>query len=131
MFKSKSCNVEGCNNPRWGGGKCKQHTSFSPIPSKRSSNNRQGGEEMKMFFLKIWKKRPHKSELDGTFLGNEPLTLFFHHILPKSKYPDLAFEEENIILLTSDQHASVEANPYKYEKINYIREKLKFKFNII
>lgn len=133
-FKSRPCEVEGCDKPRWSGGKCKQHTPFTPIPpgrwTKKSSNIRQGGDEMKMFFLKIWNKRPHKSEIDGTWLGNEPLSIFFHHILPKNKYPELAFEEENIILLTGDQHSSVEANPYKYEKINYLREKLKLKFNI-
>lgn len=134
MFKSRPCEVEGCNKPRWSKGKCIDHNSFAPMPpsrwTKRSSSNRQGGDKMKMFFLSIWEKRPHKSEIDGTFLGHEALSIFFHHILPKKKYEELAFEEENIVLLTAEQHDSVELNPQKYEKINYLREKLKLKFNI-
>lgn len=133
MIKSKECKVEGCTNPIWSGGKCKHHIPPSMGLKQKAYPKRckQGGDEMKMFFLKIWGKRPHYSEIDGTPLGSEPLTLFFHHIMGKKKYPELAFEEENIILLSWDQHSSVEANPYKYEKINYIREKLKLKFNIL
>ena len=84
--------------------------------------------EMKKFFLQIWKKKPHYSEVSGTYLGSEPLTIFFHHILPKEKYPKAAFDEENIILLTFDEHTTVENDIYKYEKINEKRELLKQKY---
>lgn len=82
------------------------------------------------FFLQIWKKRPHKSEISGEFLGNEPLTVFFHHILPKEKYPLGALDEENIILLTLQEHDQVEMDMYRYEEINTRREKLLIKYDL-
>jgi hypothetical protein len=85
---------------------------------------------MRGLFLEIWKKRRHVSEISGKSLGGEPLTVFFHHILPKDKYPQAQYDEENIILLTLEEHDTVEANMYKYEKINYIRVKLLLKYDI-
>ncbi len=83
-------------------------------------------------FKEIWKERPHKSEISGTYLGKEALSLYFHHILPKSKYPQFRNLKENIILLTANEHANVESDIYRYEKINEIREYLvnKYKLNI-
>lgn len=87
--------------------------------------------EMQLFFLSIWKKRPHKSEISGESLGNEALSIFFHHILEKNKYPEACLDEENIILLSFQEHQNVENDMYKYEKINKKREQLKIKYNII
>ena len=84
--------------------------------------------EMKKFFLQVWNKKPHYSEVSGAYLGSEPLTIYFHHILPKEKYPKAAFDEENIILLTFDEHTSVESDMYKYEKINEKRKYLLEKY---
>jgi len=81
------------------------------------------------FFLQIWGKRPHFSEVSGDFLGNEPLTIFFHHILPKEKYPEAWLDEENIILLTLDEHTNVESNIYKYDTINERRKSLLEKYD--
>ena len=87
-------------------------------------------DEMREFFLSIWKKKSHFSEVSGKFLGNEPRTTFFHHILPKSKYPDIAFDEENIILLTWEEHQQVENDIYRYEEVNNRRKYLKLKYNL-
>jgi hypothetical protein len=81
-------------------------------------------------FLNIWKKRPHRSEISGVYLGSEPMSTYFHHILPKSKYPEACFDEENIILLSLDEHINVEADIYKYEEVNKRREQLKIKYNL-
>jgi hypothetical protein len=80
--------------------------------------------EMQQFFLQLWKNKPHYSEISGKYLGNEPKTTYFHHILPKNKYPELAFDEENIILLTFEEHQMVEMDMYKYEEVNRRREQL-------
>lgn len=85
--------------------------------------------EMHLFFMDIWKKRRHYSEVSNTYLGNEALSIFFHHILPKDKYPQAAFDEENIILLTLDEHTNVESSTYKYPVINERRERLLSKLN--
>jgi len=87
-------------------------------------------KEMQEFFLKIWKKRLHYSEVSMDYLGKEPLHTFFHHILPKEKYPQAAFDEENIILLTLDEHTNVESDMYRYEEVNKRRERLKKKYEI-
>ena len=49
-------------------------------------------------------------------------------ILPKEKYPQAAFDEENIILLTLEEHDQVEMDPTRYEEINKKREQLKKKY---
>lgn len=85
---------------------------------------------MREFFLSIWKKKSHFSEVSGKFLGNEPRTIYMHHILPKSKYPDIAFDEENIILLTWEEHEQVENDIYRYEEVNNRRKYLKLKYNL-
>jgi hypothetical protein len=84
--------------------------------------------EMKDFFMSIWKKRPHKSEISNLPLIGEPSSAYFHHILPKSKYPEAKFDEDNIILLTFDEHNNVENDMYKYEEINERRKHLKLKY---
>ena len=86
--------------------------------------------EMQTFFLEIWKKRPHKSEVSGESLGSEPLSIFFHHVLPKEKYSEAELDEENIILLTLNEHNNVENDMYKYEEVNKIREYLKKKYEL-
>lgn len=86
--------------------------------------------EMKEFFLQLWKKLPHYSQVSGKYLGSEPLTVFFHHILPKEKYPQACFDEENIILLTLEEHEQVELDMYRYEEVNTKRNYLKKKYDI-
>ena len=87
---------------------------------------------MRTFFMSVWNTRPHVSEVSPTFLGHEPLSVFFHHILPKSdpKYKHLRYDEENIILLTLEEHESVELNMYKYDEINRRRDYLLRKHNL-
>ena len=84
--------------------------------------------QMQHFFIGIWCTRPHFSEASGKYLGKEPMSTFFHHILPKEKYPEAALDEENIILLTLDEHTNVEGDVYKYEEVNNRRELLKIKY---
>jgi hypothetical protein len=89
-------------------------------------------EAMKLMFLDMWRGMsiPRVSEVSGTSIGNSFSSIFFHHILPKSKYPEAMLDRENIIILTGDEHANVENDMYKYEKINIQREVLKKKYNL-
>lgn len=102
-----------------------QHCSTSFV--KKSPTIRQNSE-MKELFLHIWRKKQHKSEVSGTYLGSEPLSTYFHHILPKEKYPEACLDEENIILLTLEEHTNVESDMYKYPEVNRRREQLKIKY---
>lgn len=87
-------------------------------------------KKMNEFFLSIWEKRPHKSEISGKSLGKEILSVYFHHILPKKEYPYAKYDRQNIILLTLEEHDNVEIDMYRYEEINKRREQLKTKYNI-
>lgn len=87
-------------------------------------------ELMQNLFLEIWKERKHHSEVSGTYLGKEPLSVFFHHILPKEKFPSEALKKDNIILLTLQEHSDVENNYQKFPEINRRRELLIKKYNI-
>jgi hypothetical protein len=83
---------------------------------------------MRDFFLQLWQKKRHYSEVSGKYLGEEPLTVFFHHILPKEKYPEASLDEENIIFLTLEEHDQVEMDIYRYEEVNKRRALLKSKY---
>ena len=110
---------------------CFQHKPRKRLAKTSASKKKEAGakaNEMHQFFLDIWKKRPHYSEISGTFLGKEPLSIFFHHILPKNKFPEAAFDEENIILLTLDEHTNVESSMYRYPVINERRINLLLKY---
>jgi len=84
--------------------------------------------KMRNFFMEIWKKKTHHSEVSGVYLGSEPMSTYFHHILPKEKYPEACLDEENIILLTLEEHSNVENNMYKYEEVNKRRNHLLTKY---
>jgi hypothetical protein len=116
----------------WSGGVCKNHTPKKAIPSMpKPANNNDRILKMQEFFLSIWKKRPHKSEISGYSLGSEALSVYFHHILAKEKYPQACFDEENIILLTLLEHADVESDMYKFEEVNKRRSLLLVKYGKI
>jgi hypothetical protein len=130
MAKSK---CKKCDKP-CEGEYCFKHKPRKPMLARATNySNKLIIEEkssMREMFIRIWKQRPHKSEISGEGLGKEPLSIFFHHILPKEKYKEATLDEENIILLTLDEHTNVENDIYRYEEVNKRREYLKTKYNL-
>ena len=126
--KCKSCGAN-CE-----GEYCFVHKPRKSISKSRAlnktPNQRKNAENMQEFFLSIWKKKRHHSEVSGAYLGNEPLSVFFHHILSKEKYPEASLDEENIILLTLEEHDQVEMDMYRYEEVNERRNYLKTKYDL-
>lgn len=129
----KTCSVEGCDGRIWSKGLCLKHIKRKPLPASRNTGlktkiksfvDKEKINAMRNFFMEIWKERKHYSEVSGLFLGNEAMSTYFHHILPKSKYPEAAYWKSNIILLNLEEHESVENDMYKYPKINELRDKL-------
>ena len=115
---------------------CFQHKPRKPLASTRGFKVKVPEKHpitemnpMKDMFLRIWKTRQHLSEVSGLPLVGEPLSVYFHHILPKSKYPEAALDEENIILLTLLEHEQVESDMYRYEEVNKKREQLIQKYD--
>ena len=117
---------------------CFRHKPRKPLPKTssefakkldKSEEEIRKISELRDLFLQIWKKRSHYSEVSGKWLGKEPLTVFFHHILSKEKYPEACLDEENIILLTLEEHEQVELDMYRYEEVNQQRKYLLNKYS--
>lgn len=111
---------------------CFQHKPRKPLSKYRTILQSVGDDEdeeddsmtMKLFFTTIWNERKHVSEISNTPLGREPLMTFFHHCAPKWKYPEGKFDEENIIILTPEEHEQVENDVYAYQAVTDIRERM-------
>ena len=71
----------------------------------KNVENKRNISDMNEFFLQVWKNRKqHDCENCGKWLGNEPLSYMFDHLLEKSKFPELKFEEDNIMLVCLECH---------------------------
>lgn len=77
------------------------------------------------FYQEIWNERPHMCFETYQNLPSEPLTLYFHHILPKAKYPQYRHEKWNIVILHPDAHSQVEFNIHKCPRVKALTEHLK------
>ena len=111
---------------------CFQHKPRKPLAQTRmtsTATKSKNIDEMRNFFLDIWKTRQdHKCENCKKWLGNEPLTYMFDHVLEKSKYPDLKYEEENIMYLCLHCHDKKTRGHYSdvtKERIEYLKNKFK------
>ncbi len=78
-------------------------------------NNKINIDKRNDFFTDIWKKNPHKCQVTGIKLNNTINSMYFHHIIPKSKLKEAEFDEENIVILHPDIHAQIETNIYRYD----------------
>jgi hypothetical protein len=104
-------------------------SKMSVISSIKAKNvHNDGHNQQRDMFMNIWKKKRHYSEVSNTYLGSEPMSTYFHHILPKEKYPEACLDEENIILLTLEEHSNVENDMYRYEEVNKRRNYLLTKY---
>jgi len=134
MNKCKTCD-KNCEKDY-----CFRHQMRKPLPKisrmkakvdeEKEVNNTSDSKEMWNFFLEIWKKRPHRSEISNIPIYGEPSSAYFHHILAKSKYPVASLDEENIIILSLEEHDNVENDIFRYEEVNKRREYLKEKYNL-
>jgi 5-methylcytosine-specific restriction endonuclease McrA len=86
-------------------------------------------EEMFNFFKALWNKRKHECENCGKWLGREPLSYMFDHLLEKSKYPQLTLEEDNIMFVCLQCHDE-KSRGFMSEKVKERIEKVKEKFDI-
>lgn len=64
----------------------------------------------KEIYMEIWREREHVCFESGDNLGEEALTTYFHHVLPKekSKFPQYRHTKWNIILLSPRIHNTLE-----------------------
>jgi len=81
-------------------------------------------EQDKDFYKEIWAASKHACQSCGVKLPKEPLTLFFHHLLPKSIYPQFRHEPSNIAILCFECHSKCETNIDFAPKIKMIKDRV-------
>jgi hypothetical protein len=126
----KICNHEGCKYNCFSGGYCKFHQKdrtdrpvrnllqrqkkpirkISRKGKERREQKSKLSEKDKLFWAAIWEEREHVDFETNEPIFGEPLTLYFHHILLKSKYPQYRFKKWNIVLVSWDTHTKTHTN---------------------
>jgi hypothetical protein len=84
-------------------------------------------KEMQQFFMTIWNSLPpyrKRCYETGEALKNPPLSTYFHHVLPKSKYPEYRLCDWNIVLLKPEVHEQAELNINKTPKVKEYKQRL-------
>lgn len=102
-----------------------------PIARQSEKAKAQAADEKKLFaadkdfYADIWNSSPHICQCGcKAKLGKEPLTLFFHHLLPKSQYPEFRHTPENIMILSPDCHSQVEVDIDKRPAVKARRDEV-------
>lgn len=93
----------------------------------KSSKRKETSEKQWLFFFLILQLREKCSEISGKPLYGNISSTWFHHIYPKSRYPELRFCIENIIIVTPDEHNAIEHGhsfPELEKRKRYIAEHL-------
>jgi len=87
--------------------------------SKKKSTQEQIAQAIAMLdmFKEIWDERLHSCYETGEGLGEEPKTIYFHHVLPKLKYPQYAISKWNIVLLSWLAHDQCEIDLDRSPKV--------------
>lgn len=87
-----------------------------PIPKKSKKKLAQEKEYKETakkdaaFYKEIYNASPHFCRNCNCRLPKTPSNFLFHHLLPKSKYPQFRYVPENIALLCLTCHSKCETN---------------------
>lgn len=145
----KTCIYEGCIHSQFGGKYCKYHQwcrtdlkkpknktnrkAIKKVSAKKAKQNREDAKVTKkdhIIYREIWEERQHIDfETEEFIPGAEPLTLYFHHVLPKRAkkdggYPEFRHCKWNIILVSWETHQKAENNIDLVPKIKEYRDEL-------
>jgi hypothetical protein len=124
---AKLCSHPDCKRNQFGGGYCDWHQwcrTDKKIKSLRRTAIRKTSkkqrkilgerklqnEKDKLFYAEIWNERKHFCYESKIFLGNEPRTTFFHHVLPKGtrRFARYRYCKWNIVLISWASHSKAE-----------------------
>lgn len=139
----KLCNNKGCKYNQFGGGFCRNHqwlrTDKKQKPLNRTSIRKKSekqksrlGEQKLLqetdwrFYLEIWDEREHICFETDEYLGDEPQTLFFHHVLEKGirRYKKYRHCKWNIVLISWQVHDQVGMDIDRCPRIKAYHDKL-------
>jgi hypothetical protein len=97
------------------------------LSRRRTTDRRNPKPSDVSLYESVWKSRAHICEVSGKKLGKEPLTIYFHHILSKSKYPQYRWCAWNILLVSPEIHSQIETNISKLPYVEQLTMNLKQK----
>lgn len=104
-----------------------KRTALKRVSAKKREEIREKKElieEDHRFYQEIWEERPHVCQNCGIELPEEPLTLYFDHILEKEKHTEFRHFKGNIMILCPTCHDNKgRANTSKF--MEQERERLK------
>lgn len=118
--------------------KCWRHRPYSlkrskikskPVSEEKKEERQVQRDKDNEFYSRIWAKRGPYSEISGTYLGAEVNKACIDHLCEKSKYPELRYEEDNILLVTIEEHG-LKTNGFPLPKHLESTNKAKKRFNI-
>jgi 5-methylcytosine-specific restriction endonuclease McrA len=98
----------------------------TPLKRKKKNSNKERWAKDVSFYKELWEKSNKKCQVTGTYLGLEPLTTYFHHCLPKSKYPQYRWCPWNIMILHPQVHDQVEID---IDKVPMVKERTAYLLN--
>jgi len=76
------------------------------------------------FYNGIWQRRKHICYQCKKYLGEEPLTIYFHHLLGKKRWPIYRHVGKNIVLLCFHCHGQAEINIDKVPLVKKRRDEV-------
>lgn len=94
---------------------------------KSKSQKKINSEKQWLFFYLILQNKGKESEVSYKPLYGDLNSCWFHHILPKSKYPELRYCPDNIIMLTPEEHEEVEKGKI-YDEVENRKESIIFNY---
>lgn len=104
-----------------------KRTPIKKVSSKQQSilgERKLQSDNDKAFFSEIWEEREHVDfETNKTILG-EPLTLYFHHVLPKGqpRYKRWRYAKWNIVIVSWETHSKTETKIESVPRIKAYRD---------
>lgn len=140
----KQCTYDSCTFNQFGGGYCRNHQwyrkdkkpkkliSRTPIRKQSKKQRSRLGEQKVLqeadwrFYLEIWDERDHVCFETDQYLGSEPQTVFFHHVLEKGirRYKKYRHCKWNIVLISWQVHDQVGMDIDRCPRIKAYRDKL-------
>lgn len=108
-------------------------TSIKKTTDKQKEKSKiktENSLQLRNFFEFLWRKLPPKREctICAKAITGDNKAIYWHHILAKAKYPDLALEEDNIVFLCETCHSDWEISPTNEFLLNKVKE-LKIKYD--
>lgn len=90
-------------------------------------------QELHALYRAIWDEREDEEGYCYCFESGEPMhglkyrnnSCCYHHVLSKSKYPNLVYDRSNIVIIHPDVHTRVERDIDSCPKIKNLKDKLK------